>query len=333
MKKWLFLLPVTAWAAGFAPDQRHLAPCRMPFTALARTHAQGGVGCGVLIGPDLLLTCAHCVSNGRRELYDDVEIELGLGFEASSRRARMKKAFLQEQASSDIDAGQDWAIVQLDRPLGAYYGWLNCRYLSDSEWPDQEIELLGYCACPDEARPQFGNMDRPYRCPGAVSDVGPQIVFHNCAMWGGTSGAPLLARLGDSYAVVGVNFAGVGVEGEVLQHGFRQTYRKELANLAIPGRNWRSALQQLPPGDCPVLKIVSVTNATSRSLLVTTSYHSVFSTAGEVTEAQVVVPAGARKTLLAREEGCFDEQLTLQVPGSKNLIQKLKEPETNLVIR
>jgi len=143
MKKWLFLLPVTAWATGFAPDQRHLAPCRMPFTSLARIHAHGGVGCGVLVGPDLLLTCAHCVSNSERRVYEDVEIELGLGFESVSRKARMKNAILAEGASTSIDAGQDWAVVQLDRPLGAYYGWLNCRYLSDAEWPEQEIELLG----------------------------------------------------------------------------------------------------------------------------------------------------------------------------------------------
>lgn len=328
------MAPLAAWAAGFAPDQRHLAPKRAPFTALARTHAQGGVGCGVLIGPDLLLTCAHCVSNPQREVYDDVEIELGLGFEPQSRRARLKRAVLQTEASAEIEAGQDWAIVQLDRPLGAYYGWLNCRYLADSEWVDQEIELLGYCGCPDEARPQFGKMDRPYRCTGAVSDVGPDIVFHNCAMWGGTSGAPLLARLGDAYSVVGLNFAGVGIEGETLQHGFRETYKKEWANLAIPARNWRTALQTVPRAPASILKTVWVENASTRAVQIQTSYHSVFSAPEDPpVEARVQVPAGARKALLTRQHGCWDEQLLVQVTPGKAFVQKLKSAETTVVIR
>lgn len=333
-RKWLVLIPVAAWAAGFAPDQRHLAPNRAPFTALARTHANGGVGCGALIGPDLLLTCAHCVSNPQRQVYDDVEIELGLGFEPQSRRARLKKAILQPDGTAEIEAGQDWAIVQLDRPLGAYYGWLNCRYIADAEWADQEIELLGYCGCPDEARPQFGKMDRPYRCPGAVSDVGPEIIFHSCAMWGGTSGAPLLARLGDTYSVVGLNFAGVGIEGETLKHGFRDTYKKELANLAIPARNWRAALSALPPSAAPILKSVWVRNATSRAVLVKTSYHSVFSAPGDPPgEAQIQVPAGARQSLLTRQHGCWDEEITLQMSPGKAFTQKLKSTETTVVIR
>ncbi len=334
MKKWLFLIPFTAWAVGFAPDQRHLAPLGPPFTALARTHAHGGVGCGVLIGPDLLLTCAHCISDPQRRVYDDVEIELGLGFETRSRRARLKEAYLQENGSSAIDAGQDWAIVRLDRPLGAYYGWLDCRYLSDTEWPDAEIELLGYCGCPDEARPQFGQMDRPYRCPGAVSDVGPQLVFHNCAMWGGTSGAPLLARTGNQYRVVAVNFAGVNLEGEQLQHGFRETYRKEWANLAIPGRNWRDALLALPPSPTSTLRTVWVSNVSKKTLQVETRYSSIFNEPGARQEvAQIKLPPGSRKLLLQRSSGCIQTQIQLQVDQRAPVQQKLNTAETTLEVR
>ena len=334
MKKWLFLVPFTAWAAGFAPDQRHLAPKVSPFTALARTHAHGGVGCGVLIGPDLLLTCAHCISDPQRQVYDDVEIELGVGFEMSPRRARLKEAYLQENGSSAIDAGQDWAIVRLDRPLGAYYGWLECRYLSDEEWPDAEIELLGYGGCPDEARPQFGKMDRPYRCPGAVSDVGPQLVFHNCAMWGGTSGAPLLARTGNHYSVVAVNFAGVDVQGEQLHHGFRETYRKELANLAIPGRSWRDTLSALAPSPTPRLKTVWVRNDGKKTLQVQTNYSNIFADPGAPQETvQIQLMPGSRKLLLQRSSGCAQKEIELQVDQRLPLRQPLNSAETTLTVR
>lgn len=334
LRCWLFLLPATALAVGFAPDQRRLAPNRTPFTALARTHAHGGVGCGVMVGPDLLLTCAHCVSDPQRQLYEDVEIELGLGFESGSRSARMKSAVFPKGGSVAIEAGQDWAIVQLDRPLGAYYGWLNCRYLTDAEWPEQEIELLGYCACPQEARPQFGEMDRPYRCPGAVSDVGPEIVFHNCAMWGGTSGAPLLAKNGDDYNVVGINFAGVDIEGEVLTHGFREAYKKEWANLAIPGRQWEAALDQIPASPVPIIKSVVLRNQSRRPISVKTNYHSVFAAPGTTPcEVQVVVPPGADGSLLERSHGCYDDEIKVRIDGRNPGQVKLPTSELVLVIR
>lgn len=334
MKKWLFLLPFTAWAVGFAPDQRHLAPNETPFTALARTQAHGGVGCGVLIGPDLLLTCAHCISDSQRKVYDDVEIELGVGFEPVPHKARLKEAYLQENGSSDIDAGQDWAIVRLDRPLGAYYGWIKCRYLSDSEWPDAEIELLGYCRCPDEARAQFGKMNQPYRCPGAVSDVGPQLIFHNCAMWGGTSGAPLLARTGNEYSVVAVNFAGVDIEDEKLQHGFRETYRKGWANLAIPGRNWREVLTSLPPSPVPTVKTVWIHNKGQKMLEVSTSYFSIFADPGALPQtARVQLQPGERQLLLQKSQGCAQEEVELQFNQRKPVTQKLTAVETVFEIR
>lgn len=327
------ILAATAWAAGFAPDQRHLAPNQAPFTSLGRTTAHGGVGCGVLIGPDLVMTCAHCISNPQRQPYDDVEVEFGLGFEQTTHKARMKEAIMLETASSSIESGQDWAIVRLDRPLGVYYGWLKCRYLADAEWQDAELELLGYCSCPDEARPQFGQMDRPYRCPGAVSDVGDQIVFHNCAMWGGTSGAPLLARLGNHYALVGLNFAGVGVENETLEHGFRATYRKELANLAIPARNWREKLNTIPERPGPTLKTVWIENRSARALVLKVTYNSVFADPGAPpSQKEVVVPAKTRLQVLERSLGCADSKLILQVNSQKPIERGLKASECTLTL-
>ncbi|MBS2035914.1 trypsin-like peptidase domain-containing protein [bacterium] len=333
--KRLFCLPwlaAAAWAVGFAPDQRHLAPNSWPFTALGRTSAHGGLGCAVLIGPDLVLTCGHCISNPQRQVYDDVEIEFGLGFEAS-HKARLKQAFMLENASSSIEAGQDWAIVRIDRPLGAYYGWLQCRYLSDSEWQDAEVELLGYCKCPEEARPQFGDMDRPYRCPGAVSDVGPQILFHNCAMWGGTSGAPLLARTGERYSLVGLNFAGVTVENEVLQHGFRDTYRKDLANLAIPGRNWRETLESIPKSPPLEVKSLGVENRSKRPVRIKVEYQSLFEPPGSGTQTRVMsLPPGSQRVLLERSAGCADSEISVQKDDKKPVVMRLKGSENTLVI-
>lgn len=334
--KRLIILPfitLAVWAVGFAPDQRHLAPNRRPFSALGRTSAHGGLGCAVLIGPDLALTCGHCVSDPERKLYDDVEIEFGLGFEPVTHKAKLKEAFMQQDVKFSIDGGQDWAIVRLDRPLGAYYGWLNCKYLSDAEWPDAEIELLGYCSCPDEARPQFGNMDRPYRCAGAVSDVGAQILFHNCAMWGGTSGAPVLARQGNSYALVALNFAGVSVQGEVLKNGFRETYCKELANLAIPARNWRDQLTSIPKSPAVELRTLRVQNNSSRPRQVEVQYRSVFDAPDAAPQVRsVLIAAASSKFLIDNTDGCADANVALRTDHQKGLALGLKAGENRFIL-
>ncbi|MBX3168518.1 MAG: hypothetical protein KF760_13965 [Candidatus Eremiobacteraeota bacterium] len=82
------------------------------------------------------------------------------------------------------------------------------------------------------------------------------------------------------------------------------------------------------------LKSVRVHNATSRAVLVKTSYHSVFSAPeAPLIEVQARVPAGSRKELLTRQEGCLDQELTLQVSPGKALTQRLNSPETQVVIR
>ena len=108
---------------------------------------------------------------------------------------------------------------------------------------------------------------------------------------------------------------------------------EELANLAIPGRNWRTALEQVSLTQSPVLKSLSVNNATPRILLVKTHYHSVFSAPGETAEAQVAVSPGQRRALLTRQEGCLDDELTLNIVGRKPLTQKLSGAETSVTIR
>ncbi|MCW5868981.1 MAG: hypothetical protein KIS61_17095, partial [Candidatus Eremiobacteraeota bacterium] len=68
--------------------------------------------------------------------------------------------------------------------------------------------------------------------------------------------------------------------------------------------------------------------------LVKTSYHSVFSAPeAPLIEVQARVPAGSRKELLTRQEGCLDQELTLQVSPGKALTQRLNSPETQVVIR
>ena len=314
------LVPAMGLAVGFLPDRRISAPASRPLTALARINAHGGVGCGVLVGPDLLLTCSHCVASGDRKLYEDVDIEMGLGFYSVTHHAKVLEYFKMTGRGGNYDAGDDWAIVRLDRPLGAYYGWLECRTLPEKEWSTASPELLGYCDCPGERRPEMGRMDKPYLCQGTVSHVGPKILFHNCASWGGTSGAPLLVKNGKgSYWIAGLNFAGVDVQGEKLENGFRAKYSKELANLAIPCSSWQPQLAEIKSPKLGPPRTLWVRNRSTRPLKVVARYHSLFQEPGEqaLQTEEIEVGWHNRALVLKPEDGCLDSEVFLCVTDAK----------------
>lgn len=316
----ILLVPAIGLAAGFLPDRRVLAPKGKPFTALARIGAHGGVGCGVLVGPDLLLTCSHCVASEERKLYEDVDIELGVGFYATTHHAKVREYFKMTGRGGNYSAGDDWAIVRLDRPLGLYYGWLGTYSVADTDWPHQTPELLGYCDCPNEARPEFGHMDKAYLAPGKVTHVGTHILFNDCSFWGGTSGAPLLAKNDEGqYAVAALNFAGVEMDGEKLIHGFRPTYSKELANLAIPARAWQQQLAEVRPGKFSPIRTLWARNLSAQAIRVVVRYRSIFQDPGaeSLQTREIEVPWQKRVALLKPEDGCLDSEVFLSVSDAK----------------
>lgn len=318
MKKTLAvtLLSPFAFGVGYLPDRRIPAPASRPFTALARVSAHGGVGCGVLVGPDLLVTCAHCVASPDGTIYNDVDIELGLGFYPETRHAKPLEFFNVTHRKKSFEGGDDWAIVRLDRPVGCYYGWLESRVLGSKEWASAPIELLGYCDCPDEARKEFGHLDRPYLCAGTVSHVEANALRHDCSMWGGTSGAPIVTRdQNGKYFLVALNFAGVDVLGEQLKHGFRATYSRELANMAIPASSWQPQLNEVRPSPSSPVKSFWARNRSTQPIKVTARYRSIFQSPGEpplITDEKEV-GWQQRVAILEPKDGCIDSEVYLSV--------------------
>lgn len=307
------------WAAGYLPDRRELVPPKRPYTALGRTSANGGAGCGVLIGPDLFLTCSHCIADSNRKLYRDAEVEMGLGFYPQIHRAKITDVIMRTGNNLNPDSGSDWALARLDRPLGYYYGWLDCKVVDRNDWLKTPVELLGYCECPDEARPEFGRLDKPYRCPGQVRDLGPSILFHDCSMWGGTSGAPLVVASPEGYQVVALNFGGVDSDGEKMKNGFRAEYVKNLANLAIPAENWIGSLKPLKTNLRPGLRTVWIRNRSTAPIRIVARFKSVFSDpTGPLIESKMVeIPWQKRVCILRPDDGCVESELFLSLTNTK----------------
>lgn len=316
----LLLMTPLGFAVGYLPDRRRLAPSERPFTSLARISAHGGRGCGTLVGPDLLLTCSHCVASEDGKLYTDIDVELGLGFKPVSHHAKVLESFKISGQDGGFGSGDDWAIVRLDRPLGRYYGWMESQVLDDKDWTRVVPELLGYCDCPDEARPEFGHMDKPYLCPGLVTHVGPKILYHDCSMWGGTSGAPLtLKDPKGTLTVVGITFAEVGVGGEKLPSGFRARYSKDLANLAIPAKRWQQQLSAVKPANNLPIRTFWVRNRSLRPIKIIARYRSIFlePAASLRQTSEVTVPWQKRVLILKPEDGCTESEIQLCVTDER----------------
>jgi len=316
----LFFSRTSLLAAGFFPDRRELAPDTRPYLSIARLHANGGIGCGTLVGPDLVLTCAHVVSDPAGLMHNDIRVELGVGSALGIREAKVRYAFFAPKGGEDPASGLDWALVRIDRPLGLLYGWVEVLELGRAQWLRTPLELAGYGDCPDDLRPELSGMSAVYRCACKVSDVGPSIVFHDGSMWGGTSGAPIFARVGAKDYVVAVNSAGVDVEGEQLIHGFRSTYMKELANIAVPAAKWIHGFKEFPPGESSnlILRKLWVRNTSRRLQRVSVNYTDVLSSFEAVNRIKpwIEVAPGARVAILEFSDGCGKPDYEMAVTDS-----------------
>lgn len=206
----LILLPVQAppvAAAGPAqPRDQHRALMdagTWPFTALGRLNAAGRGFCtAVLVGPSTALTAGHCLFNPRtgalRQL-SDIHVVAGFQRDTWLAHARAKavrtdlKTFPRNPDSSL--APQDWAVIDLDAPIGRTVGWLGVRTLDAA--PDAPLFEAGY------------RHDRPYAVSlgsgCAVLSHGPERLMHDCTVQQGGSGSPLLQYDDGRFWVVGLN--------------------------------------------------------------------------------------------------------------------------------
>jgi len=311
------LLSLVLLGAGFAPDRRQPLDDPRLLNQLVKVCADGGVGCGILIGPDLVLTCAHAITTPQGE------VRQGGWVEVAQRRITVNTVFLGRPGSQNPDSGEDWALLKLSRPMGWKYGWVECLSLSPSEMLNLPVEFVGFSSNPDESRPEFAGMQSPYRCPGRVADVAERIVFHDCAIWGGSSGAPLLYWVNAGECrVVAVNTAGVVVEGERLDHGFRSEYRKDLANLAVPARNWSELLRPGVRPEPPECRRLRVSNPTGQSQRLRLRFDSLYrEDSPEVTE-WLSVEAGSSRILMEESDGCVADFLEWQREGQSVWIRQ-----------
>jgi protease YdgD len=198
-----FLIAGTATAA----DRRvAVDPNVPPWNAIARVQTNTGMRCtGVLIRPSVVGTAAHCLYNKRTgALLQPVSLHVLFGYERAGYRWHGAVTRIATGAGFRGGRAQmqtaDWARLDLAEPAPASPLPLFDKAVAAG----LAVVLAGY----NQDRAQLLMADLGCRVIRVeLQPTGARFLTHDCAATRGTSGAPLLTREANGWAVVGINIA------------------------------------------------------------------------------------------------------------------------------
>lgn len=192
--------PITINDHYFGRDDRMLMDTSvLPWRVIGRAEfGEGGTCTASLIGPDILITAAHCISSEGRIDASGV-FETGDDMPDGPLRAKVIDFLVDEDwdeavfsDSDDLD-GTDWALLRIDRRLGDELGWLGVETLAPGA--RAELSQAGYSW--DTGDRLSGNVG----C-STLEVFGDDTLSHDCDTTRGDSGSPFMVERDGRWFVV-----------------------------------------------------------------------------------------------------------------------------------
>ncbi|CAA7627805.1 putative protease ydgD [Candidatus Terasakiella magnetica] len=196
-------------------DQRlRMNAKEFPWSAAGRfNNGQGGHCSGILIGPRLVATAAHCLWNKRTQRPMPASaftfvagFDRGEYLRASKVRALHPSpdwVFTDERQPLSSRAN-DWALVELDDAIGDDIGWVTLG----TPKVGMAVAVAGYGK--DKAFVPLAHLGCHLTQQGP-----PGVLFHDCDAVQGESGGPVLTWAEGQVRLVAVNVAVIPAKGEL----------------------------------------------------------------------------------------------------------------------
>jgi V8-like Glu-specific endopeptidase len=189
---------------------------KYPWSTIGRiigTTADGGnYACtGTLIDANLVLTNAHCVINPETgKLSTTIQFIPNVIDKNYRDVAEVKQVFYGTDFSESSDlSSHDWAILELNQPLGRKYGYLGWKSLPSATLirNRKAFYFVGYSKdFPNENYRKYFSAGpgwtASYEAGCSILGEDSGFLLHDCATGGGSSGGPIVAVInGDPYIV------------------------------------------------------------------------------------------------------------------------------------
>jgi protease YdgD len=207
-----------------------------PWSAIGRieisTLNEGYACTGTLIGLDIVLTNAHCLMDEQTKRpiiprnptpNNSAQIQFSPGM-IRGVSLNTAKVIDYRYGTTDPNShpGDDWAILKLDKPLGALYGYLGWRNLNFAnpkvlKATRDRLTLVGYAGdFPTQNNQEYGEggdtagMNEGCSIEGiAMQRELKGVLLHRCDTNPGASGGPIFAQFSDgNYYILGLHSGG-----------------------------------------------------------------------------------------------------------------------------
>jgi len=231
---------------------------RYPWSTIGRlTRGDGSLCSGVLIGPDLVLTAAHCLWNDTRQGWattDELFFAAGLTDDLPTAlsgvvRTQWPREYHGPGDLSLDNSAHDWAILTLRDPIGTRAGWLGVSDLSPETY-DRYRQAAPVLIRAGYSVDRRATVHAHLGCH-LVGWARPGLLAHDCDATEGDSGSPVFAYLDGSFRLLALHVStfregSPEVWGGAIPAG--PLVREALANRAVPN----SVLAGGQQGDAPL---------------------------------------------------------------------------------